>query len=628
MRLYCLSSEPTKPCLVLSFKGITLMLDCGLNMQSILHFMPLLMVPNSKFNSLPNWLPRDNQQDWQIEGELKECCGRLFVDSIPEFSPPLEKIIDFSEIDAILISNYTCMLALPFITEGTGFKGIVYATEPTLQIGRFFMEELVEFIERTPKATMAKHWKEMLHMLPLPLADVVKPKSWRQIYSVSAVNSALSHIQMVGYDQKLDVYGALTVTPISSGYCLGSSNWLISSDYEKVAFVSGSSTLTTHPRPMEQATLKHANMLILTGLTQTPTANPDTMLGELCMTVAVTLRAGGCVLIPCYPSGVVYDLFECLSTHLDKSGFTQVPLFFISPVAETSLAYSNILAEWLSTNKQNKVYLPEEPFPHAFLVKNARLKHYTSTYAEGFSSDYRQPCVVFCGHPGLRFGDAVHFVQLWGNNPLHTVIFTANKLIRDLKPEHLVIPEVYTQPPATAPHRADLVIESVGEKPLITFKRGEVIKLPIKRKKGRVFIEPELAGNIQPTEVRPGLSLASVTGELEVKDNVYTIKSIEDKPSGKRKMSTNSPAPVKEEVLKERKHEYGTLDPQELLQKLNQEGFQGAKLQHSPTSTSIHLQDEDTLIQIGDNSTHIFCNGDQKIRRRLRTIIMQCLKRF
>jgi len=166
----------------------------------------------------------------------------------------------------------------------------------------------------------------------------------------------------------------------------------------------------------------------------------------------VTLRAGGCVLIPCYPSGVVYDLFECLSTHLDKSGFTQVPLFFISPVAETSLAYSNILAEWynqmipryarytflhllfffillsfisrLSTNKQNKVYLPEEPFPHAFLVKNARLKHYTSTYAEGFSNDYRQPCVVFCGHPSLRFGDAVHFVQLWGNNPLHTVIFT------------------------------------------------------------------------------------------------------------------------------------------------------------------------------------------------------------
>lgn len=47
--------------------------------------------------------------------------------------------------------------------------------------------------------------------------------------------------------------------------------------------------------------------------------------------------------------------------------------------------------------------------------------------------------------------------------------------------------------------------------------------------------------------------------------------------------------PVKEEVFKERKHEYGNLDPQELLQKLNQEGFQGARLQHTPTATSIHL---------------------------------------
>lgn len=39
-----------------------------------------------------------------------------------------------------------------------------------------------------------------------------------------------------------------------------------------------------------------------------------------------------------------------------------------------------------------------------------------------------------------------------------------------------------------------------------------------------MFIEPELASSIVPSEVRPGLSLASVTGELEVKDNVYTIK--------------------------------------------------------------------------------------------------------
>lgn len=44
--------------------------------------------------------------------------------------------MDFSELDVILISNYQNMLALPYLTEGTDFKGVVYATEPTLQIAR------------------------------------------------------------------------------------------------------------------------------------------------------------------------------------------------------------------------------------------------------------------------------------------------------------------------------------------------------------------------------------------------------------------------------------------------------------------------------------------------------------
>ena len=59
--------------------------------------------------------------------------------------------------------------------------------------------------------------------------------------------------------------------------------------------------------------------LILSSLTNAPSANPDTMLGELCtkmgesggrgvvavttvVSIATTLRGGGNVLIPCYPT--------------------------------------------------------------------------------------------------------------------------------------------------------------------------------------------------------------------------------------------------------------------------------------------------------------------------------------
>ena len=103
-------------------------------MNSLLSFLPMPLVQSSKFTSFSNWVNRET--DNQMDNELKEVCGKLFVDSSPEFSPPLDKIIDFSEIDVILISNYMNMLALPFITENTSFKGVVYATEPTLQIAR------------------------------------------------------------------------------------------------------------------------------------------------------------------------------------------------------------------------------------------------------------------------------------------------------------------------------------------------------------------------------------------------------------------------------------------------------------------------------------------------------------
>lgn len=45
-----------------------------------------------------------------------------------------------------------------------------------------------------------------------------------------------------------ELFGAVQVSPLSSGYSLGSSNWIIQSHHEKVSYVSGSSLLTTHPQ--------------------------------------------------------------------------------------------------------------------------------------------------------------------------------------------------------------------------------------------------------------------------------------------------------------------------------------------------------------------------------------------
>ena len=45
-------------------------------------------------------------------------------------------IIDWNSIDFIFITNCNHMLASPYVTEYTDFKGKIYATEPTVLFGR------------------------------------------------------------------------------------------------------------------------------------------------------------------------------------------------------------------------------------------------------------------------------------------------------------------------------------------------------------------------------------------------------------------------------------------------------------------------------------------------------------
>lgn len=657
MKLYCLSGHPTLPCNILKFKSTTIMLDCGLDMTSALNFLPLPLVHSTRLAKLPGWVSKDGNT--QLEKELKECSGRVFVDSVPEFCLPETQLIDLSTVDVILISNYHCMMALPYITEHTGFTGTVYATEPTVQIGRLLMEELVNFIERVPKAQSATKWKkEDQRQLPAPLKDAVDIFTWRKCYTMQEVNSALSKIQLVGYSQKIELFGVVLVTPLSSGYALGSSNWIIQSHHEKVSYMSGSSLLTTHPQAMDQAALKNSDVLIVTGLTQIPTANPDGMVGEFCSNLAMTIRNGGNVLVPCYPSGVIYDLLECLYQYIDSAGLSNVPLYFISPVANSSLEFSQIFAEWLCHNKQNKVYLPEPPFPHAELIQTNKLKHYPSIHGD-FSNDFKQPCVVFTGHPTLRFGDVVHFMELWGKSSLNTIIFTepdfsyldalapyqplpmkcvycpidtrlnfiqVTKLLKEVQPLNVVCPEQYTQPPAAQSHRSDLMIDC--QPPPMSYRRAEVLALPFKRRYEKIEVMPELAESLVPMEIKPGVSLATVSAVLYTKDNKHVLQpppKAAPPPSGKKRKRATEESPESQPF---KALLSGTIPVEQFVQTLEKHGFSDVKIEDTAKGHIVHLQEAETLIQFEEDSTHIICEHDERLRVRLRDMVLKFLQKF
>ena len=155
-------------------------------------------------------------------------------------------------------------------------------TKQTLQIARFFLEELVEYIETSPKST--DKWKESSEFQTINNVEL-NPLKWRKLFTIDEVRKSLSRVQIAGFDQKIDVFGALEVRPISSGYCLGSANWLLTTGLEKICYISGSSTLTTQAKPINQNALKNSDVIIMSGLTQAPHINPDAILGDLCLNV-------------------------------------------------------------------------------------------------------------------------------------------------------------------------------------------------------------------------------------------------------------------------------------------------------------------------------------------------------
>lgn len=172
---------------------------------------------------------------------------------------------------------------------------------------RLLMEELVTFMERVPKAHTATCWKNKdiqryCHRVNMALiwywderpdvclfvclasgcsrllwktlwtcaagGDVTACRRWillsvksswwdihRKWWDVLSVDllvfDTFRHFhpyELSGLSVSQELFGAVQVSPLSSGYSLGSSNWIIQSHYEKVSYVSGSSLLTTHPQ--------------------------------------------------------------------------------------------------------------------------------------------------------------------------------------------------------------------------------------------------------------------------------------------------------------------------------------------------------------------------------------------
>jgi integrator complex subunit 9 len=713
MKVICLNGDPSCPCFVLTAKGCTIMLDCAMNLKTLQYFLPQLAVLNQRFENMPVF----RTQSGQIIENLKELNNRFFLNSTLEFSMPEFDLINIEDLDAVLISNYNSMLALPYLTKLAGFRATIYCTEPVMHFGRILMDELVHYVKinqpsvkdlnvdqaksdlnkchlfnalshlaidlnankdeekenqksdeemecSAPPLKQAKlngnlengskleknlnhYYNQLAHIFNINETHL-KPVNWKFLYSKTDIDLCMSSIKLVCFDERLDIYGSLTIQPKSAGYSLGSCNWVIEADNDTISYLSRSSILSTHSKLFDQSFFKQQNIdcLIVSGLNQANMKEPEQRVQDFCKACLITLKNKGNVLVPTLPVGNVFDLIECLYHFLVDASMHSVPIYFISKMANQSFAYSNIFAEWLCDSKQNLVYAAESPFQHAELIKNGKIRVLDSL-SPNFNDELVQPCIIFASHPSLRFGEACQFVELWKNSPLNSFIFTDPDYfhLEALCPYQPVYANYYYFPidiSLNSNQMYKILNESKQITQLITsaqykldpnelqadncckidqsklnpnmivnyYSQNDIIKLALKRKYENCDIETELAsmiminmnkevGNTNTNKI----AFATINAQLVTKNNHHILRATT------RTIPLNRRDRLNQSNLK--KYVYGKLNLDRFIMILRQSGFNNLKITEKERSEQegsellMSSLDKDTLLV--DDSV-LFCN--------------------
>lgn len=492
----------------------------------------------------------------------------------------------------------------------------------------------------------------------------LKPINWKYLYSKEDVDLCISKIKLIDFNERVSVYGSLVIQPKSSGHSIGSCNWTIESDCDTIVYLSRSSLLNTHSKLFNQLLLKQqlVDCLILSGLNQTQISEPEQMIQDFCKACLVTIKNQGNVLVPILPIGKIYDLIECLYRYLSDASLTNIPVYFMSHVAEQSLAYSNIFAEWLCEPKQNLVNAAEAPFQHGELFKSGLLKVFNGIDSK-FNDEFHQPCIIFASHPSLRFGEACHFVDLWKNNPNNSFIFTDSEFyyLDALAPYQPIYANYYYFPidtSLTSNHFHKLIKETKNVTQLIAscqykpnesqnehlprvepkhlsskteinfYAQNDIIKLILKRKYENCEIEADLASIIIPSKKNfskdmGDVPFATFNAQLVTKNNQHVLKATP------RTIPVTRRDRIYESNLK--KYAYGRINLDKFLNMLRQSGISQARLIDEDLVDDqqrfiIEIDPQNRIdLDLASNRINVLCENEE-FRIRIKDCLLRSLK--
>ncbi|CAL9751914.1 unnamed protein product [Musa acuminata subsp. burmannicoides] len=458
MKLTCLSQGSgyhCPPTHILQLCGFRLLLECPIDLSSLAVFSP---IPSTGAANLD-----------ASSGLLRALPWYKTVPGLHLWDPSL--------IDAVLVSSPAGMLGLPFLTRNAKFCGKIYVTEVVARIGKLLMEDLLsmhaEFLQFYGADASPKwmKWEELEKLSP-ELKQVVLGEdgeglgAWMPLYSAADIKECMQKIQPLKYGEETCFNGSVIMKAYSSGLDIGSCNWTINSPKRSITYLSSSLCMPACWKGFDYRSLLGNDLVIFSDLSSlSSTANTCTETREIrknnmmvdndpslcsasalskdeiphqlfgtdetsdeiekisfiCSCIIDSLEGGGSVLIPIGRLGTVLLLLEQISDSLESFNL-KVPIFMISPTAEETLAFVNTVPEWLSKQRQQKLFSGEALFNHVELRKVNRLHVFPSIYSSELLMMWQEPCIIFSPHWSLRLGPVVPLLHRWHADPKSLLI--------------------------------------------------------------------------------------------------------------------------------------------------------------------------------------------------------------
>ncbi|KAG0566253.1 hypothetical protein KC19_7G049700 [Ceratodon purpureus] len=229
---------------------------------------------------------RDKGGEHKISSLFKEIHGQVLADGEPWYKVGGLELVDVGLLDAVIVSNPSGMLGLPFLTRHPDFCGKIYATKATAEIGKIMMEELVvlhaDFTQKhgSLRTGQKPPWLDpsILGTMPVHMRSSLLGRcfsnrgNWQALYSAQDIQNCFVHVHKLRLGEEANINGSLRVMPLSSGMGIGASNWILSGARERVGYLAASLATKNHAMPLDKAPLAGCHALIISDVEFSPEA--------------------------------------------------------------------------------------------------------------------------------------------------------------------------------------------------------------------------------------------------------------------------------------------------------------------------------------------------------------------